>query len=239
MKRIRLSPRLSALASLVPAGSRLADIGTDHGRLPVWLLQNGQITSALAADIRPGPLESARRTAAEAGVRGIRFHMSDGLDGIGAGEVDTVVIAGMGGDNITGILRRAPWVGEGALLLLQPMTKAEELRRSLPELSLAVQRETLVAEADRLYQILSVRGGVSPLYSEGELYTGLRAQIASDPLFPRRLEELISQTAAALAGLERAASRDFERLARLRRAYADFLDMRKWIGGRVCQACQR
>jgi tRNA (adenine22-N1)-methyltransferase len=229
LKRVRLSPRLSALASLVPAGSRLADIGTDHGRLPVWLLQNGQITSALAADIRPGPLESARRTAAEAGVFGIRFLLSDGLSCVAADEADTVVIAGMGGDNITEILRRAPWVRDGVLLLLQPMTKAEELRRCLPELGLAVQRETLAAEGSRLYQILSVRGGVSPVYSEGELYTGLLAQIVSDPLFPRRLEELICQTAAALAGMERAPSRDLDRLSRLRRAYADFLDMRKKV----------
>lgn len=227
MKRVYLSPRLSALAALVPAESKLADVGTDHGRLPVWLVQNGHVTHALATDIRPLPLERARRTAAEAGVGDIRFLLCDGLCGVGAETVDTVVIAGMGGETMAEILRRAPWVRDGVLLLLQPMTKAEELRRCLPELGLAVQREALAMEGGRYYQILSVRGGTSPVYSEAELYTGLLTQIASDPFFSRRLEELISQTAAAIAGMERSPARDGARLSRLRRAYAGFLEFRK------------
>ena len=65
MKELQLQPRLQLLADLVPQGARLADIGTDHGYLPVWLMQQERITSAIAADIGAEPLEHARRTAEE------------------------------------------------------------------------------------------------------------------------------------------------------------------------------
>ena len=67
MKHLQLQPRLRLLADMVPAGAHLADIGTDHGYLPVWLMQQGRIASAIAADIGPEPLAHARRTAAEYG----------------------------------------------------------------------------------------------------------------------------------------------------------------------------
>jgi tRNA (adenine22-N1)-methyltransferase len=197
------------------------------GRLPVWLLQNGRIASALAADIRPGPLESARRTAAEAGVYGIRFLLCDGLEGVGPDEADTVVIAGMGGDNITEILRRAPWVGEGVLLLLQPMTKAEELGAAFRCSALPCSTRCWPPKAAGCTR--SSPSGVGDLQPirRGSSTPAFARKSPPTRFFPRRLEELISQTAAALAGMERAPSRDFDRLSRLRRAYADFIDMRE------------
>ena len=75
-RQLQLQPRLQLLADLVPSGARLADVGTDHGYLPVWLLQHGRISAAIAADIGPEPLEHARRTAAEHGVQGIDFRLA-------------------------------------------------------------------------------------------------------------------------------------------------------------------
>ena len=123
-KELHLQPRLQLLADLVPQGAKLADIGTDHGYLPVWLLQNKRITAAIAADVGYEPLQHAVRTAQEQGVSDIDFRLCDGLKGISEDEVDAIAIAGMGGETIIHILSAAPWTKKesGYTLLLQPMT---------------------------------------------------------------------------------------------------------------------
>ena len=157
MKRIALQHRLRLLAEMTPPGGRLADIGTDHGYLPVWLLQEGRIPSAIAADVGAEPLEHARRTAAEYETQGLDFRLCDGLSGIEAEETDTVVIAGMGGETIRDILRAAPWAADGHhTLLLQPMTKVELLRGWLRENGYICTEERLVQDKGKLYVILSV-----------------------------------------------------------------------------------
>ena len=128
-KFLQLQPRLQLLADLVPQDARFADIGTDHGYLPVWLLQQGRIVSAIAADIGEEPLQHARRTAEEYGIGKIEFRLCDGLKGIQPQEADTIVIAGMGGETMIHILSAAPWtkVPGAVTLLLQPMTKAGDI----------------------------------------------------------------------------------------------------------------
>ena len=101
-----LPPRLAAIAELVPVGRALADVGTDHALLPLWLLRRGRIPSAIATDIHKAPLERTRASLGD--VSGLRLILCDGLDGVEAGEVATVVIAGLGGDNMADILSRAP-----------------------------------------------------------------------------------------------------------------------------------
>ena len=97
-KRAELSPRLPGVAEMIPEGARLADVGTDHAYLPVWLLQNGRIPSAIASDVREGPLSRARATARACGCfERMSFRLCDGLSGIAPEEVDALVIAGMGG----------------------------------------------------------------------------------------------------------------------------------------------
>ena len=96
---MKLSKRLEMIASFVKPGSRLADIGTDHGYIPIALTERGVILSALAMDVRKGPLERAREHIGEAGLaEQIETRLSDGLEKLKAGEADTVVIAGMGGE---------------------------------------------------------------------------------------------------------------------------------------------
>ena len=93
-----LSPRLAMCASFVRRGCRMADIGTDHAYLPVWLVKSGYIKSAVAADIRPGPLENGRRTIQTYHVqRQVSTRLTDGLLQISPEECDDIVIAGMGG----------------------------------------------------------------------------------------------------------------------------------------------
>ncbi len=202
-ERPALQPRLRAIADLVPPGCRLADVGTDHGYIPVDLLLAGRIARAVATDIGALPLEHARETARRYGLSGgIDFRLGDGLAPIAPGEVDTVVIAGMGGDTIAEILSAAPWVREGPLLLLQPMSKAEVLRAYLPEHGYAVLAEKLAADKGILYPILTVRGGSMPPAAPEEAWGGFLLE--QDPLWGRYLEDRLLRLRRAAAGLARA-----------------------------------
>ena len=213
-KELTLQPRLALLASLVPQGASIADVGTDHGYLPVYLLQKGAIAHAIASDINALPLEHARRTAAEYGVtQGIDFRLCAGLDDIAPQEVDTVVIAGMGGETIIEILKNAPWTREKTLLL-QPMTKPELLRVWLTENSYAVTREHLVRDKDTLYAVLIATGGESAPLTAAQAYCG--AASVRDPLYGDYAQERIAKLTRAAAGLRGSKRADREaRIAEL------------------------
>ena len=200
---LTLQPRLHAISSLVTDGAKLVDVGTDHGFIPVRLLLDDRIRTAIASDIGAAPLDHARRTAEQFGVTDrMDFRLCDGLCGISEDEVDTVVIAGMGGDNIAAILSAAPWTRNGTLLLLQPMSKAEVLRRYLPENGYRVIAEQLVADKGVIYPILTVRGGEMPPASDPQTWGGFLLQ--SDPLRNRYLDEQILRLRRAASGLGKA-----------------------------------
>ncbi|MBQ0038146.1 MAG: SAM-dependent methyltransferase [Clostridiales bacterium] len=199
-KLLQLQPRLQLLADLIPVGSHLADIGTDHGYLPVWLRQHGKITTAIASDVGEEPLQHARRTAEEYQVDGIDFRLCDGLNGIEAQEADTVVIAGMGGETIIHILSDVSWTKDGCLLLLQPMTKPELLRVWLTENGYRINCEHLVRDKDYLYPIFKVYGGQQQL-TLAEEYGGVG--LDCDPLYETYLEQRIGRLTHAIDGLKR------------------------------------
>jgi len=200
-KELQLQPRLAFLASLVPRNARIADVGTDHGYLPVYLLQQGRITAAIASDVGEEPLEHGRRTASEHGVKGIDFRLCDGLAGVAPEETDTVIIAGMGGDTMVSILTPAPWTKEGKLLLLQPMTKQEMLRKWLANNGYAIEQERLVWDKGILYPVLLVRGGTMGPLTEAEAYGGVHME--DDPLCGDYLDHQISRLHRSIEGLHR------------------------------------
>ena len=207
-----LTPRLACLAALVPPGACLADVGTDHGKLPISLLLDGRIAQAIGSDIGAGPIAHAARNAAEHGVS-LSLRLAPGLDAVRPEECDTVSIAGMGGQTIAEILQAAPWTGDGAhLLLLQPMTMVYELRQWLWAHGYAIERETLCREDRRRYVVLSARGGAStrevPLARCAFSPALLRAAGAAE-----YLQHLLTRETRALAGMEQAKDRDSARLA--------------------------
>ena len=202
MKELQLQPRLQHLADLVPQGVRLADIGTDHGYLPTWLIQHGRIDCAIAADIAREPLEHARRTAEEHGVENIHFRLCDGLDGIAEGEVDFIVIAGMGGDTIVSILTSAPWTKNGVRLLLQPMTKVEMLRSWLADNGYCFTSESLVWDKEYLYPVMELMGGTQEKLTAAEEWAGIK--LSNDPLYSEYLMHQMSRLQKAIDGLNRA-----------------------------------
>ena len=155
---IQLDPRLGICAEFVRSGVRVADIGTDHGYLPIALLQSGKASCAFAADINKDPLDSAVRNAEKYGETGkMRFVLSDGLHGLEAEEIDDIIIAGMGGELILRIISEAPWLREGNRhLVLQPMTTAAQLRCGLAALGYEIDREETVFDGKKIYSVLSV-----------------------------------------------------------------------------------
>ncbi len=226
-KKLELTPRLQALADWVEPGARIADVGTDHGYLPIWLLLRQRISAAIASDLRAGPLERGRRDAAAYGVaQEIDFRCCDGLAGIGPDETDTVVIAGMGGENIAQILAAAPWTADGRhTLLLQPQSRPEVLRGFLADSGYTIVRETLVEDRGRLYPVMEARAGEMHL-SVGQLFCG--ARLVHDPLGERYIIEKIIQLQGIIAGRSR--SEDPEQRAhtdRQRDILTDLLVMRE------------
>lgn len=211
---MELTPRLKAVAQQVPAGARFADIGTDHAYLPVWLLLNGVISHAIAADLREGPLERARQTAEHYGVTDqMSFRLCDGLSAITGEETDTIAIAGMGGDTIAMILEAAPWTKEpGKTLLLQPMTAFPELRGWLQANGFSIEKETVAREGKRLYSIWTVVPGEMAPLSPAELWAGRQS---IDPLRGPYLEHIITKVTRALEGHKAAARKDERAIAEL------------------------
>ena len=179
----------------------------------------------MATDVNEGPLQRGRETAERYGVGTILFRRCDGLADVRADEVDTVVIAGMGGDLIARILAAAPWTKQ-AQLILQPMTAQEDLRRWLLENGYRIAKETLAQEGKKLYVILSATGGSSTPYTPGELWAGRQTQGEDSPHRLAYLTDLIRRRRRALEGMERGSAPDPAALA-AERALIDELEATK------------
>lgn len=151
-----LDARLKQVAAFVRNGSRLADIGTDHALLPVELIGRGVCTYAIASDVKKGPVAAATRTVGEAKLSDrIDIRLGNGLQTVLPDEVDDIVIAGMGGETIAMILQAAPWVQDARYrLILQPMTRAEKLRRYLWENGFDILAEVVVQDGKHWYTVI-------------------------------------------------------------------------------------
>ncbi len=226
MRHLELSPRLRLLAGWVRPGARIADVGTDHAYLPVWLVLHGCVASAIASDLREGPLARARETGRIYGADGVDFRLCGGLSGIQPDEADTVIIAGMGGENIAAILAAAPWTADGGhTLLLQPQSKAEDLRRFLSEHGYRIVREALVRDRGILYPCMEVTAGQEAL-TPGQIYGG--AKLLHDPLGERYIIAKIIRLQGAVAGLNRAGGPENQKKADgLREILTALLSMRE------------
>ena len=150
---MQLSERLSSVASMVTAGNCLADVGTDHGYVPIYLYERNIIPRAIAMDVNKGPLERARLHIAEFGFENaIETRLSDGMAALKLGEVDSVTIAGMGGPLIIRILSAYPEVTASLKeLILQPQSEISEVRSWLYENGYEIIEEHMVYEDGKYY----------------------------------------------------------------------------------------
>ena len=166
-----LDSRLLKIAGLVPVGAKVADIGTDHALLPIYLIESKIATKVIASDVKMGPLSAARKNIDKSmfGDK-IDLRLSNGLDEICGDEVDTVIISGMGGELIADIISRAIWLRDSKYrLILQPMSSAMELRKFLSENNFKINHEHAVLSVGRIYSVIEAG------------YTGKECR--NDPLF--------------------------------------------------------
>lgn len=155
---MKLSRRLETIASFVPEGSAVADIGTDHGYIPIHLVQEGKAKHAIAMDVRKGPLLRAQAHIHEAGLEGhVEVRLSDGLLKLEQNEADCVVIAGMGGELIIHILEEGRGLWEGIPhWVLSPHSELDKVRRFLEEQEFFTWRETMIKEEGKFYTVMGI-----------------------------------------------------------------------------------
>lgn len=151
----KLKNRLYTVLTLVPLGARVADIGTDHGHLPISLIKAGVSPLVIASDINERPLLSAKINVEKTSTENIELRLGDGLSTIKHSEVDCIVVAGMGGEVISSILENCSWIkDERYTLILQPMTSADALRRYLYNNGFEIKSEVAVEDSGKLYTVI-------------------------------------------------------------------------------------
>lgn len=203
------SARLRAVAELVPVGARVADVGTDHAQLLAWLRVQGRIAGGIGIDVVPGPLREAARTLRERGIEGIELRQGDGLAPLRPGEVDVVVLAGMGGARIVRLLEARAALVEGLrALVLQPNTDWVLVRRHVAAKRWALTDERMVEDRGKHYVVLGVRPqpqAVAPAWDEHALVLGPRLLIERPPAFVAWLRYELHRTERARARASRGA----------------------------------
>lgn len=204
---MNIGARLEAAAALVPQGSVIADIGTDHAYLPVWLMQKGIIKSAIAADIAEGPCRAARTNISMYGLKDkIEVRLGSGLTVIKPGEADGAVIAGMGGSTVIGILEESPAVAEALeFLIVQPMAGAPGLRKWACANGWRIAGELLAEEQQHLYEIILLKHGTEKPHSEPEYEIGPRLLEKRPPLLAKHVDKLCSAYSKMLQNMRHSA----------------------------------
>lgn len=156
---VKLTPRLSLVASLVNKCEKFLDVGTDHAYLPAYLIENNIADFSIASDINPNPLENAEKTLTEEGLHNfIELRLSDGFKNIYPDEADEIAVAGMGGIMIAQMIDETEWLKDSKKhLVLQPMTHFENVRRALLTNGFEILEERTVSEGRRVYLVISAK----------------------------------------------------------------------------------
>ncbi len=179
-----ITPRLEMILRHIK-GDSCADIGTDHAYIPIRLAEKGMYV--IATDIKAGPLKMGEENAIKYGQK-IDFRLGGGLSPIEKGEVETIVIAGMGGEMIEKIISEEADKARSARLVLQPMNSQYELRKYLAKNNFTILEEDLAVEGFKVYNLMVVRSGEGNIYDK-EIDAHLPKQLYSHPLFEKLLEK--------------------------------------------------
>lgn len=229
-RKMKLSARLNAVARLVPPVHTLADIGTDHGYIPIYLIQHKRIKRAIAADISAGSLDKARRLIREHGLEEcVETRLGSGLSVLSPGEADIIIIAGMGGVLISDIINEGREAAIAAdALILQPMTGQAELRRWLLNNGFDIADEDLAKEDRRIYEVIVAVPDPAASGYKNEIYydIGWKLIEKKHPLLKEWIEGKMDHLAQIMRQLERGKSDSAaERLQQFRDKYRQYKEV--------------
>jgi len=220
-----LSERMLRTAAMVSHGNRTADIGCDHAYTSIYLVAQGIAPQVVAMDVNAGPLARAKENVKKFGMEDrITLRLSDGLAALSPGEVDTILIAGMGGPLMERILSTFPeTVAATKELVLQPQSEIASFRRFLQGNGFRIVEEDMLSEEGKYYTILRAEHGTEEAWTEEEYLYGKYLKQEAFPVLRKFLEEEQRMAKEVLtnleqAGTEKAERRKEEMLLRLRRS---------------------
>lgn len=201
-----VNSRLTKIAGMIRKGDRVADIGTDHAYLPVFLIREKIASYAYACDVADGPLLNAKANIERLNAKNIELRKGDGLNAVEPNEADTFIIAGMGGDLIIKILSDCDWIKNDKYeLILQPMTSVEDLHAFLFNNGFEIINEQAVISAGRVYSVIKATFcGVKRKCSAKEYYLGrLTDKIGSAELvYIKRKRRILAKLAEDIKNIE-------------------------------------
>lgn len=224
-----LTGRLLAAASLIPKGSRIADIGTDHGYLPVYAYEQGLISGAVAVDVVPGPLRAAKAHVAAAGLQhAIACRLGNGLTGLAPNEVDGAVFCGMGGALMVTLLEASPAIWKKLkFLILQPQGHAGRLRRYLYDQGWHIEDEKILIDDGRFYEMLRAVPGQQEALPDWVYEIGPINWERKDALLARKIDLLIDKLTHICEGLSKSSTDKSADIAALQQEIRTW-EERKW-----------
>ncbi len=194
---MRLSDRLERIAKTASDMTEgyVADVGTDHGFVPIRLIEMGKAEHVIAMDVRKGPLSRAAAHVKEYHMQNrIEIRLSDGLKELRPNEADTVVIAGMGGELMLRILKDGAHLYDSVKhYVLSPQSELSLFRHGLEQLGLAIVEEQMLFDEGKYYVILHVSPGFMQYEKEYEYRYGADLLKKKDPVLKEFLERELSQ----------------------------------------------
>ena len=212
---MELNGRLKKIAELTKGTEVLADVGCDHGYIPIYCLQKGFCTKAIAMDINRGPLDRCYKNIVKYKLGDlIETRLSNGIEKLKSGEADTIVIAGMGGLLIRDILKNSiSNIKQGTRLILQPMLAPFELKQYLCENGFLIENEYVVREDNKFYNIISAKkADLKPDYTYCDLLIGINLKANSPDVFEDYIKYKISVAQKIKNGLENSKNKDINQI---------------------------
>ena len=203
-RELNLTPRLKIIADSIKGFETVADIGSDHVYIPIYLANNEQIKKIIVTDINRGPIEISKKRIKSYGVEAkVRVRRGNGLEAIKPGEAEVIVIAGMGGILIRDILDQDPETAKNArLLILQPMRDSDKVRKWLFEHGFDIIDEELVRDQDKIYEVIWARAAGKAKEAKGLLLVGDKIIEKKHPLAAEYINRKVSELEKVIADLE-------------------------------------
>ena len=206
-----ITPRLKCIIEHTN-GNRIADIGTDHAYIPIHLIQNDMAEYIIAGDVRQGPVDIARANVKKNGLSGkIEIRLGSGLSILKKGEVDTIIIAGMGGQLISEIIDADIEIAKECNLVLQPMNAQYELRKYLINNKFKITDEDIAVEGFKVYNVMNVQNGAQNKF-ENDFEYQIPKYLLNHKYFKNLYDKKYREFTKVINGLENSKDIDTEKL---------------------------